>query len=516
MREAAPRGLEANAAVADAPGAGAGRLPKAVWVLTGVALALRAVALAASAGIPCLQDECSYLALANALASGRGFLPHSGHYWPPGYIVFLAVHQVLFGTPFTAKITQVALSAALVPLVYRLGFASAAAAWGRTASASAASPAAPPVVALSAPVRSGGVPPGLLSAPRVGLVAAALVAFDPTLIAYSHYVFSETLFLPLLTAGLLAVLAAVESASARRAGLAGLLLGAACLVKVVPLYLAPVLAAGIVRLAPAPPRRRVRAAAALLGVLLAVLMPWTLRNALVHGRFVLVETTAGKNLVRGNSAWPPTDWDWGARRVTPALDEAGCEQANLVDRDACFRRRGVEAIVSHPGRFLSQGVTKVADLVNPTSFLVRHLRLNVYGHMANGTVDVLVTFIALYAAIVMAAAGAGWILAPPSGARWVTGAVVLYTLAVHIVTFGMSRFRLPLAPLLAAGAAMAFVPLMGWRRGGAPPVPRARAALLAAVLAILLACWSVRVAGLYQRAGPEDIAPSLERTQRDG
>ena len=42
------------------------------------------------------------------------------------------------------------------------------------------------------------------------------------------------------------------------------------------------------------------------GWMFLVILPWSLRNVSAYGQFVLIETTTGKNLVRGNNAIGPS------------------------------------------------------------------------------------------------------------------------------------------------------------------------------------------------------------------
>jgi len=438
--------------------------------LTLVALVLRATALVLSAGIPCVADECSYLELAETLAEGGGFQPHEGHYWPPGYIAYLAAILASGGNVLVAKAGQVILSTLLVPLTFACAI-SALRSWSDERRRSAA------------------------------LWAAALVSFDPTLIAFSHYLWSETLFLPVFLGGLLLAARSGErlrdgvSATAP-ASAAGALLGLACLIKAVPLYLVPLLALWLVRMTGRPGSLGPRLAAGLLLLATAgaVIAPWTVRNALVHGHLVLIETTGGKNLVRGNNPYAPTNWDLGAYRVTRAIEATGCTQSDLIERDGCLTRAALRYIASHPGQFVADAVTKLADLLNPTSFAVRHIRLGVYGDWPRPIASAAVISIALFNAALMALAVLGWGWAPASPWRSLVLLVVVYICAVHVLTFGMSRFRLPLEPLLAIGSAVAICEL---RSGTATAGVRGPRFAVAGALLAMLALWALRIDGLF-------------------
>ena len=436
-------------------------------LLIAAALLVRLAAVAAAWHNNCTYDECWYLFLAARLAGGEGFQPHAGHFWPPGYIAFLAAHLKLGLGVGGAWLSQILLSTLLVPLAFVMG-------------------------------REAAAESGREDSRRVGLLAAALIAFHPTLTAYSHYLWSETLFLPLFTGGLILVHRCTRRPAPALALAAGLLLGAASLVKALPLYLVPLLAVWLATTLPAG-RRLAPAALLLLGVILVV-GPWTARNAIVLDRLVLVETTTGKNLVRGNNKSGPANWDWGTARSTEGVAISGCRQANLADRDACLMRHGLTEISQHPGRFVRQAGTKLADLVNPTSFLVRHIRQGIYGDWPAPVAHTAVTLVALFDMALMALAVVGW---SRSGGRWrqLVILVVLYVLAIHLVMFAMSRFRLPLVVPMAVGAALALVPAPA--DGGG----RRRGLVTAALLAVLVLCWSLRIPDLYapRSSTPESI-----------
>ena len=451
--------------------------PRALWILLGVAFGIRAAAWMATWSMRCILDECFYTELATALAHGEGFQAHSGHYWPPGYIAFLAAHiRIGVGTA-GAKAVQVLLSTLLVALSWEMG-RRAAAGWGTETSR------------------------------RVGLASAALVALDPTLIAYSHYLWSETLFLPLFVGALLLSLDAAKTGSPQRAALAGLLLGLGCLIKVLPVYFAPVLALWIWWHAPEESRPH-RAALALLAASLLAIVPWSVRNTATYGHFVLIETTTGKNLVRGNNASGPANWDWGTpRRPRGVLQAAGCSEPDPISLDACLKRSGLQAIAGHPGRFLRQAGTKLADLFNPTSFLVRHIRRGIYGQWPAGVALGVILLVAAFNVTVIGLGTIGWIHGPAGPLRRLVLLFTFYTLAVHVVTFAMSRFRLPLEPFLAVGTALVL----------AAPVKiteRLRAGRLrwitAGILLLLVVGWSLRLGWLFavpQGGQPPGPTPS--------
>ena len=172
------------------------------WILAVSALLKVALAVAFT-GIEPHYDEMGYLALGSAMAQGLGPpLPWRA----PGYPVFVAAGLLAGGGHVLGvRLLQVALSVLASLLVYRIGRAQ----WGE----------------------------------RAGLTAGAFVAFYPSQVAFSHLLWSETLFGCLVLLALERLLAADARRSARTALAAGLLLGLASLTRSSAVRSAPVRAA---------------------------------------------------------------------------------------------------------------------------------------------------------------------------------------------------------------------------------------------------------------------------------
>lgn len=435
------------------------RARKALVVVIVCAFALRWLAWIYARDLECFGDECTYFRFARDLAE-RGVFSRKLR-WPPGYVAFLGAHFELGLGAAGARFTQVLLSTALVPMVYWLG-RRAAACW------------------------SGGV------GHRVGIVAAAIVAFHPTLIAFSHYLWTETLFLFVLVAALVQVVRARDAGSVRSAVGAGLLLGLASLVRALALYLTPLIGLWL-SLDGRGRRFRWRVGLALCAAAVALVAPWTVRNAIVHSRLIVLDMTLGVNLVKGNSQYGPISHDWHREGMPMGFPHLlGCGQKDKPSRMDCLKRKGFQMILDDPVRFVRNLPIKFADLVNPTSFLVRRIRTGGYGEWPAPWSHGLVAWTALYSAVLMLLGTIGWIYGPPSPVRSATGIAATYIVLVSLVLFGMSRFRLPLEPLWAVGAALLLqseVRRASWR---------SRWRLVTIGIGIALAgFWSARVGDLF-------------------
>ncbi|MCZ6600646.1 MAG: glycosyltransferase family 39 protein [Acidobacteria bacterium] len=435
--------------------AGGGRPLLGLMVL---ALLIRLALLVMVTGMPCSHDQCDYLDLAGGVADGLGLATHDGYLWPPGFIAFLAFCKALVGDNLLApRLLQVLLSTATVPLIFILGLRF----HGRVA----------------------------------GLAAAAVFTVYPNLVGFTHLLWPATLYIFLFILGI-TLLLGLEAPTRRHVAAAGICLGLAALVRGQALYFAPLAAVWLVLAAAREERRRRLGLAALLvAFTLLPILPWTLRNAATYHRFLLLDSTTGHNLYIGTNVPPPSNWDYGfdeRRRVHGGRPR--CAQANIVDADRCEVRNAVAFMASHPGLMLKRVPLKWADLINPSSFVIRHARLDKYPHIFSRPALSILTMVAAGAWMAVAILGVlGLTLLPPWTGRGLVITLLLYHLSLHALTFGMTRFRLPMVPfLILAGAPL----LVGsWRQLAA--AGNARRVVAAGLLAALLALWIARFSRVF-------------------
>jgi 4-amino-4-deoxy-L-arabinose transferase-like glycosyltransferase len=296
-------------------------------------------------GKPLTHDEREYLELARSLAAGRGFV-YSESYdsgtaqqfgRAPGYPLFLAAtgagRAPADGVPASVKISQAAVGAVAVWLI--------------------------------------GVLASRWAGPRAGIVAAAVAAVYPPLVWIAAYALSETLYAALaLGAVLLVQIAADRSAAEPRsrasygfAAAAGSITGAAILVRPAMLFFLPL---ALVWLAL---RRRALTAALLLLVSIAVVTPWTIRNARVYGRFVLVASEGGVTFWTGNHPLAKGEGDLAAN---PEIKRAELEfrraHAGLTAEqlEPLYYRDALAHISAHPFWWAGLLARKAVFTVIPT------------------------------------------------------------------------------------------------------------------------------------------------------
>lgn len=404
-----------------------------------VAAALRIAALEAARPLRLVGDENYYVQVASHLAHGDGHLYVGGfegasRAWRPPAHAWLLSLLVDRDAPEAPDPTHdPALLLRLARLELALGVA---------------------LVALT------GLLGRALFDARTGLAAAAMAALYPALVAQSHYLWSETLFSLLVSAALWLLLE-----SRRRGGLglplaAGLLFGAATLTREIALVVAAAGAAWWLSLAP-PARRRGEAVriACMLAVACAVVAPWTLRNAVVLGRFVPVSHVGWFALAEGNSLEHP---DWLARSgpVQAAFHARYFSTREEGARIDVARHHALDRIAAEQPLWLPKKLVRNgALLLNPDSVLRTKIRRGSYGDRPPALVRALLAasvpaWLALATLAALGVAGSG-----DGGRRRLACLVLAGVGLVHVVSNATPRFRLPWIPLLCAYAGHALLTL---------------------------------------------------------
>lgn len=214
-------------------------------------------------------DEVDYTTIAGNIASGDGYRPANEHLTarrPPLYPLFLAFWFKIAGAHIElARILQWLLGTLIAYLVFRLG--------------------------------------RIVFDPPTALIAAAAVACNPFLIFISAYALTENLYivLVLLLLGRFALYARDAAFNARRAVVAGVLLGLAVLCRPNAFFLWIFIVAEVILYMRQRLASRLRTGALFLAVLFLVLLPWAWRNHAVFGEWVWFTTHGGITFYQGNN-----------------------------------------------------------------------------------------------------------------------------------------------------------------------------------------------------------------------
>ncbi len=414
------------------------------------------------------NDQITYVQRAEDLLDGKGYTGsyqswvqnpgerqlhtlqrYPGAYQAPGFSAFMALVMGVFGRDqLWVKLAQVFLGAASVWLVYRLGRA--------------------------------------FVEHRAALVGAWFFALDPTLVAFTHYLFNETLFLFLLLAGLCVLVRRREPGGWVAAACVGAIFAAASYVKSSALYLLPLLGAWYVLWCRAQWKRALSFVLVASLAWSACIAPWAIRNTQVHGGFVLMDSSGPYNLWRGNqpaayarrrfgsdwnvrfpepfSAWTnaPVAEVGGSQIVRVVRDQLGVEKPTDLQMMEGSQRAAVEFALEDLQWTAERAWYKLVDLWNPTSFVMRHLFKRGYGEISRGLeLAISWTCVLSYVAVLVLALPAMYARARTPLVA-LTLLLIYYYSAIHMVTFGLTRFRLPIMPFLMLSAGVGTIAL--WDR----------------------------------------------------
>ncbi|MEE3329992.1 MAG: glycosyltransferase family 39 protein, partial [Myxococcota bacterium] len=400
-----------------------GRWRHALLAILVLAFAIRIFALVATSPTPLANDERHYHAQAVEWVAGGELGEARGR--PPGIVIFYAALARIFGDSINVpRAGNAILGVVVVWLVAQLG--------------------------------------ALVGGRRVGLAAAALCAFYPSMIAFSHYLWSEMLYLVFALGALILVLRDRGASTRWRLAAAGFLMGLAALTREVGLVAALALACFLVWDSRESLRRGVLAAATVLVVCGATILPWSIHLHQTTGHVRLVSRTTWTNLYVGNSA--P-----GERHSVMAYRSLG---ETRTERDVIARKKALRAIAMRMPWWPIEKLVEVRDLFAPTSYFERRLleppnsrtalgepRLWRY-HFRWSSLDASLVrrmgaLIALASYVAVAVAGVvGLVLMRNASALVGFALFSLSQIGPTLITFASSRFRMPLIPLLLIGAAL--------------------------------------------------------------
>jgi 4-amino-4-deoxy-L-arabinose transferase-like glycosyltransferase len=389
---------------------------------------------------PLTHDEREYLALAANLAAGRGFaqdLPNEPHEGDgdgslgiqrfgraPMYPLFLAP-IVAFNpalrdgrmpddVPDAVKVMQSIVGALGVLLIGAIG--------------------------------------ARIAGDRTGVIAAFIAAVYPPLVWICAYALSESLFATLALACVWWLMPTLDSPSLPeekglgRLFLGGALIGLAVLTRPAMLFFLPfVLLLGL--------RLRVAVAAAILAGTLAVVLPWTARNAAVYGRFVLVASEGGVTFWTGNHREAQGEGDLAANPHLKLLNREFRERHRGLteeELEPIYYREALNFIAEAPVRWLGLVAKKLFYTWVPIgpSYRLHSPRYFWTSVIAYG--------------LLLPVAIAGFIGLWRSGRRpWTLWALAGSTVVVSLLFFPQERFRIPVIdPTLIICAAAALTPVV--------------------------------------------------------
>jgi 4-amino-4-deoxy-L-arabinose transferase-like glycosyltransferase len=419
------------------------RLPAAIVL---VALLLRVIVVAADTPYRPANDSLDYDRYARSIAAGDGY-PQSGTLLfggptalrPPGYPVLLGALYALSGDSVTlGRLAGAALGALAVLLLYLISRTI----WGR----------------------------------RTALFAAALAAVFPPLVLLSEELLSESLFIALELAAVLAVFRFRRSGGLLRwAVAAGALCGIASLTRNVGLVLVLPIAIGLWTGRPRLRADALAAPATTLLTALLVLAPWTIRNEIEFGRFIPVSSGTGFTLAgtynRQSFEQGGTHGAWRTPQVLPQFEALfttrGIDEGT---EDSILRRRALDFAWEHPGYVAEASAWNLLRMFELSGGSVVGTHGEPIVERGIGSQDPWVERIGLGIAVLLAAIGVAAIVRSrrgkgdageppvPSG-PWFMWLVPILALLATAPLGGLPRYRLAADPfiLLLAGVGAAWL-----------------------------------------------------------
>jgi len=434
---------------------------------------LKLSVLFAAGDIRPVKDERNYLYAAQSISNGNG-IAYAMEHWdefhaPPFYPYFLGLVFYLGGGSFEAKIVQVILSTITVWLLYLIGKR-----WFDA---------------------------------RAGLWGAAIAAFYPTLIAFTHYNWVETSFLLWFYCAILLLFDRAGGLHTRKHFLAaGILLGVASMCRAEVVYALPLMVVWIFTATRQLSEAAQKGALLVLGCV-ATLLPWNLHIYRELGGFLPITSASSDVWYLSYNAFEPGNQDFGIsanefRKPYRSQARAMVESDDIVDRLRQEKALAFQFMAENPLLCARRFFTRVVLLLNPTSFLIRHVRKDFYKQNRRtyfrsfpGAAKEAVVLMTVASYMLMSVlALIGLVTMPAGRPRSLILLLLTYFVAIYGLTYAMSRYRLSFVPLLmlAAGYAIA-----NWRDCLARLRSPKRAVSAAVGLILLCIVWSVHFDRLW-------------------
>jgi 4-amino-4-deoxy-L-arabinose transferase-like glycosyltransferase len=293
-----------------------------------------------------------------------------------------------------------------------------------------------------------------LGGPRAGLVAAALVAVFPSLIAIDGALMSETVSVPLMYAGVFAAVVATARPSWWRFALIGLAFGLMALARADAIVPAVFVIGAAALAAPVGNRQRIGLVAVAVVAVAGVVGPWVLRNDARLGDATVATTStagtiAGENCATTYSGPLLGYWDFNCSNT----DREPLESEIAWTRET--QSQGIDYARAHLGRL-------------PVVVAARELRvLGVFHPVAqikNEAVEgrsyhwQLFAWVCWFPVLLLGAIGLTQ-LARRSRLSWPVVAAAVSVVVTVAVSHGNSRFRTAAEPAMLIGVATV---VAGW------------------------------------------------------
>ncbi len=413
--------------------------------------------------LPGAADQISYHNLALRVVAGHGF-SFAEAWWPVTaagaptahwsfiYTFYLAaVYAVAGSNPLVARLIQAVLVGLLQPyLAYRLAAMAAQSAFRVKGQ------------------KTAGMLVSVSFLARVPLLAAGVTAVYIYFIFYAATLMTEAIFITLLMAGLVLAVSLVERPTQRRyyltAAALGLVLSLTVLLRQLFLLFIPFIFLWLLIIA-WKQRQAVRAVIAIsivMVILILSILPFTIYNYTRFNSFVLLNTNAGyaffwaNHPIHGTHFIPASEMGNAYGKLIPT-DLLGLDEAAL---DRALLERGLQFIVDDPGRYVRLSLSRI-----PAYF-------KFWPDAASGTISnisrvgsfgLFLPFIlvGLFRPLVNWSARKLTFSRPSSTVTLLYLFILVYT-GIHVLSWSLVRYRLPVDAVFIIFAAFALADLAGF------------------------------------------------------
>jgi 4-amino-4-deoxy-L-arabinose transferase-like glycosyltransferase len=370
------------------------------------------------------RDEIEYLDLARSVVSGRGLTyPDEGapdrFSRAPLYPLFIAgvlglsgqADRMFEAAPLPVKIAQCLLGALAIWLIARLA--------ERTAGA------------------------------RAGITAAAIAAVYPPLVWISAYVFSETLYMVLALAGVIALAPWTDGDDPATRSSRGVLAAAGGLAALAALTRpAHVLFVAITAVWLAT-RRGLAPGLIFALAAAAAIAPWTIRNFLRYDRVIMIAAEGGVTFWTGNHPLAIGEGDLAANPELKRADQEFQQRHPGLSAEALeplYYRDALGWIVQHPAAWLGLVARKLFYLVVPIgpSYRLHSTRY-------------IVASVVPYVLLLPAGVAGAWVLSRRPVKPRALGLLAASAVLTALIFMPQERFRIPVIDpaLIVSAAALA-------------------------------------------------------------
>lgn len=423
-----------------------------------VALALRMipVLLTLDVGIA-LDDMFQYDALAQSIRLGEGYTWYGGiptAFRAPLYPLFLALVYLFFGHHFLAGRVVQAIIGAFLPLVVYFT--------GRR-----------------------------VFDQRVARIASWVIVFYPIFLFYPLALVTENLFFLLVPLMMLALLKAADTSRRAYYLLAGFLLGLSILTR-------SIISGFLLLILPwlwyygSGKREALKNWILVLLPVAALTVPWSIRNSLLYGQFVFVESSLGFNLYLGYH--PQGTGTFDSPIAVDFLEEIGGFDAPDLETEKLAHNLGMERglafIKENPPRAAWLMLSKLSHLLRldkrPALFFYSN---NFLGELSPFVLLLLLSVLCLPWVVVLLLSVIGVGFSGLTRDKTLIYLFCFYYLGIHMLIMAEPRFHLVLVPFLAIFAAQGAMVLSRVRGGAMRSDARWRWIWCLLVMALLVLNW---------------------------